>query len=500
MGRPSSSSRRPAAALIAIMALAGLGAPGGAGAADEASAITDDQVCALLSDAEIMAATGVDRIASMQPGPQFLLPAGCSWDLSPADGSMVRDLLLGVRQPGGRDAYEAEARVWAGAPRIAGIGEVGFQDLSGGWFAVADDSYLGMQYLAMGFGQNESAPPGQISRRALAWLAAARLAPPATRPGRPGPLCLLSIEELNEITGLAFGTLTGGDSNCAYDSETLDDPYTLDLGLEERDPTQRIGDDLVTARLSPGQEVTVGGFPAWQNPYMLTVDVGERLFVVRPIFLFSSSTPPPTDVMLPIAEMAIARLPAELMNPTPTATPDVDTDLEARFPSVDGTPLQVQTVTGDDLREQIERDPATQERFRSLEDALAPYGLGLQDVSLGSADRALAEGFLTIAAVRVEGADESLLLGEVFEWLTGGAAGISRTETLLAGVPVIELVMPGADDSDIGSRTRFAVATADVLWVLGATRCEQPNADPPPACALLGVDRDVLEEVVRQLD
>jgi hypothetical protein len=36
--------------------------------------------------------------------------------------------------------------------------------------------------------------------------------------------------------------------------------------------------------------------------------------------------------------------------------------------------------------------------------------------------------------------------------------------------------------------------------VLGATRCEQPNADPPPACALLGVDRDVLEEVVRQLD
>ena len=92
-----------------VVALAGPGAPTVAGAADDpgtrtddSSALSDDEVCALLSDQEILSATGVDEVASMQPGPQFMLAAGCAWDLSPADASAVRSLMIGAQRPGGR--------------------------------------------------------------------------------------------------------------------------------------------------------------------------------------------------------------------------------------------------------------------------------------------------------------------------------------------------------------------------------------------------------------
>jgi hypothetical protein len=313
-------------------------------------------------------------------------------------------------------------------------------------------------------------------------------------------MCLLTLDELNEITGLTFVVSTGGETNCTYDSDTAIDPYSLDLSLETRDPTQTAGDDLMVARLSHGQDVTVAGFPGWENPYVLTVDVGDRLLVVRPTFFFSPSTPRPADVMVPIAEMAVGRLPPESMVVPPTPPPIIDATLEARFPTIGGVPLQVQTVTGEDLLEQMEVDPPTQERFRSLEEALAPAGLGLEVVSLGTADRALSEGFVTVAAIRAAGADSSLMTGPVLEWLTAaGASDVSRADLEIAGVPVIEFVTPGADESDIGARTRFAVATGDVLWLLNATRCEQPNPEPPPPCSRLAVDRDILEEIVAQL-
>jgi hypothetical protein len=414
---------------------------------------------------------------------------------------MVRTLTIGAQRPGGRAAYDGEAEIWKGSPHVAGIGEDAFPDLTGtGWFAVTDDAYLALQYLAIGFGTGGATPPGRVSRRALTWLAAARAAPPATPPGESGPMCLLTLDELNDITGLAFIARSGGETNCTYDSDTTIDPYSLDLSLQTRDPTQTAGDDLMSARLSPGQDVTVAGFPGWENPYVLTVDVGDRLLVVQPTFFFSGSPPPPSDVMAPIAEIAMERLPTELMTVPPTPTPIVDATLEARFPIIGGVPLQVQTVTGDDLIEQIEVDPGTQERFRSLEEALAPVGLSLEDLSLGTADRAIPDGFLTVAVIRVAGADSSLMTGPVLDWLmAAGAADVSRADLEIAGVPVIEFVTPGADESDIGARTRFAVATGDVLWLLSATRCEQPNPEPPPPCSRLAVARDIVEEIVAQI-
>jgi hypothetical protein len=487
-------------AMVAV-ALVGLAVPTAIGAADGRKALDDEQVCALLSDEEILRATGAEEIASRQAGPQFMLAAGCEWDLSAADGSVLRTLTIGAQRPGGRARFDAEAEVWKGLPHIAGIGEDAFSDISDtGWSAVTDDTYLALGYLAMGFGSTEGTPPGDVTRRALAWLAAARVASPAAAVDEPGPVCLLSLEELNEVTGLEFVTRVGGETNCTYDSDTtVAQPYSLDLSLRGRDPTGTVDDDLLVARLSPGQDVTVAGFPAWESEYVLSVDVGDRLFVVQPTFLFSSSAPAPSEVMVAIAALAVGRMSPELMTVAPTPMPVIDAALESRFPNVGGAPLNATTVAGSHLLAQIEADPVAAERFRALEEALAPMGLGLEAVSIGTADRALAGGFVTINAIRVVGADRSLLLGPVLDWLSAGRADLSRAERQIAGVNVVELVVPGADDSDIGARTRYAVVTDDVLWVLSVTHCELAGTEPSTPCARLGVDTGILEEIVAQL-
>jgi hypothetical protein len=134
---------------------------------------------------------------------------------------------------------------------------------------------------------------------------------PNPSPSTSDDLCLLSLEELNDITGLRFATMAAGTANCSYDSDPADDLYTIDLRVEDQDPTaQDMGDGLILVRMQypDGTDTVVARFPAWESPNGLWVNIGEDLFVVQPILFFATDPPSARTFLVPIAELALTRL------------------------------------------------------------------------------------------------------------------------------------------------------------------------------------------------
>ncbi len=139
---------------------------------------------------------------------------------------------------------------------------------------------------------------------------------PGTAPGGTptGDLCLVSLEELNELTGLRFVSTAAGPSNCTYDSDPGEAFYTLDVRIEPDDPTavEPIEDGLLLVRFDydDGRDTTVAGLPAWESRDGIWVDVGDEVLVVQPILFFMAEPPDPTSFLVPIAELAVSRLPS----------------------------------------------------------------------------------------------------------------------------------------------------------------------------------------------
>jgi hypothetical protein len=127
----------------------------------------------------------------------------------------------------------------------------------------------------------------------------------------PGP-CLLSLDELNELTGLEFVSMAAGPANCMYDSDPAVDPYAIELRIEGPDPTavEPMEDGLFLHRINypDGQDTTVGSFPAWESEQGLWVDVGDDVFVVQPILFFATDPPSARTFLIPVAELALPRL------------------------------------------------------------------------------------------------------------------------------------------------------------------------------------------------
>jgi hypothetical protein len=121
------------------------------------------------------------------------------------------------------------------------------------------------------------------------------------------------MDELNELTGLQFVSQAAGDANCSYDSDPEVDLYTVDLRVEGPDPTalEVPEDGLIIVRIEypDGRDTTVGGFPAWQSADGLWVDIGEDVFVVQPILFFAADPPAAEAFLVPVAELALTRLP-----------------------------------------------------------------------------------------------------------------------------------------------------------------------------------------------
>ncbi len=139
--------------------------------------------------------------------------------------------------------------------------------------------------------------------------------PSASPAGSAGDMCLLSLEELNELTGLRFVSTATGPTNCTYDSDIADDLYTLDLRVVAPDPTavEPPEDGLLVVRMQQpdGTDTTIGGWPAWVSQDGLWVDIGDDVFVVQPILFLMADPADATGFLVPVAELALSRLPVE---------------------------------------------------------------------------------------------------------------------------------------------------------------------------------------------
>jgi hypothetical protein len=148
---------------------------------------------------------------------------------------------------------------------------------------------------------------------ALAGSAAAQS--PAPDGSAPGSLCLLTLDELTQLSGLRFVRTAAGPANCTYDGDPAEDLYTLDLRLVPPETTvsEPIEDGLLVVRsqYDDGRDTTVTGFPAWESSEGVWVDLGRDVFVAQPILFFMAEPPDATTFLVPLAELAISRLPGE---------------------------------------------------------------------------------------------------------------------------------------------------------------------------------------------
>jgi hypothetical protein len=138
-------------------------------------------------------------------------------------------------------------------------------------------------------------------------------------------LCVVTPDELNGRTGLAFERLAQGPANCAYEGGPDDAPYLLDLSTE--DPGNGFivfetpGDRMIgyQFRLEDAVETSVGGRLAWLGTNGLAVDMGGQVLLLTPILVFATDPPDPLAFLPPVAELAVGRLPEVI--PAVQATP-----------------------------------------------------------------------------------------------------------------------------------------------------------------------------------
>lgn len=152
----------------------------------------------------------------------------------------------------------------------------------------------------------------------VALLAASGVSTATAQSPSPAPtvdLCVVTLDELNGLTGLAFERMSSGAANCAFEGGPDDAPYLLDLHLEDPGhgfivfdtPEDRMAGYQYT--LDAAQQVDVAGRLGWLSPDTLAVDMGGQVLVLQPILVFAADPPDPATFLVPVAELAVERLP-----------------------------------------------------------------------------------------------------------------------------------------------------------------------------------------------
>jgi hypothetical protein len=90
---------------------------------DASELVVGEDACAVLTDEEIVRATGGDRVTSRTPGPQDFLPAGCAWEVSSEGAMAAITVLLGVAAEGGRQHYDTMVPFDDIGEPVSGVGE-----------------------------------------------------------------------------------------------------------------------------------------------------------------------------------------------------------------------------------------------------------------------------------------------------------------------------------------------------------------------------------------
>jgi hypothetical protein len=473
-----------------LVAVAAIATPGALVHAQSSSAAVVD-ACGLLTDEEVLAATGAVAVTSVEPTSSLSATgytSGCTRRLEPAAGlpsNAILELDYGFQDPGGRSLYGGQAAVHAGATHVAGLGDDAFQGLSGEWYAVKGDATLALQYLGIGF-FDPSLRRGRLAARSLTWRAMSRLPGSPGSPDATGPVCVISAQELAALVGVPFTAVSSGELNCLYHGDPATGPYAIDIRLEGP-PVGSTDANLDLVRLDAGAEATVAERPAWTSDEALWVDLGARLLVVQPIFEFSEATPPVEDITGRVAELVIERLAPELADPTPEPTPMSDLDLAALFPTqLRGAPVTVQTITGPDIAAQLGSAAA-----EAVSAVVAEQGRTIDDLSMGIADLFnAADRDGSIIAIRLRGADAATF-GIPLLLATQGASDlpIARTPATVGGRDVLVLDIPGVDAaSSIHVYTRD-----DIAWFVRATTCVRYT--PERGCEAEERDAPLLEEI-----
>jgi hypothetical protein len=287
-----------------------------------------------------------------------------------------------------------------------------------------------------------------VSRIALivAGLVALSAASVRAQADDPASMCLLTLEELNDVSGLAFVTSDEARGACTYLSDPAVDTYALDLRVDADDAAL----DAVRFQYDRGgRETSVADFPAWSSDDGLFVDLGERLFMVQPIFFMAASELDPVRVQQAVAELAVPRASAAI-----EAIFGGEDRLTALFPTeVGGLPVFVDVMNGRDFLAYVDLGNA------AIEEALASQGLTLDDLSIATASTP--EGDIT--ALQAPGMDAELLVPAVTERFS--ALGATATPTERAGKSLVSFADQGI----------WLYASGDVLWMI--TQPDGPALD-----------------------
>jgi hypothetical protein len=130
--------------------------------------------------------------------------------------------------------------------------------------------------------------------------------PGASLPPVEDALCdLMTIEEANTATGLSFVTTTPYSGGCSWDSDIMsDDYYSVSIYRED-------GDLEFIKGVWEGEDVTIGGRPAWTTDNGTWVDLGDGLLVVMPWLLSDGAqeTIDGRDLAIKVGEIVVPRLP-----------------------------------------------------------------------------------------------------------------------------------------------------------------------------------------------
>ncbi len=129
--------------------------------------------------------------------------------------------------------------------------------------------------------------------------------PGASLPPPVDPLCdLMTPAELNAATGLLFVSATPYDGGCSWDSDAADEYYNVSIYREDGDL------EFIKQVWTDGQDVTIGGMPAWATPDGTWVDLGNGLLTIMPYLDGAASTASvdPVAFARTVGDIVVARL------------------------------------------------------------------------------------------------------------------------------------------------------------------------------------------------
>lgn len=130
--------------------------------------------------------------------------------------------------------------------------------------------------------------------------------PGATMAPVEDALCdLMTVEEANAATGLAFVQTTPYSGGCSWDSDIMsEDYYSVSIYLED-------GELEFIRDIWEGEDVTIAGMPAWATENGTWIDIGDGLLTIMPWLLGddAQTNVDPVELARQIGEIVVPRLP-----------------------------------------------------------------------------------------------------------------------------------------------------------------------------------------------